>query len=399
MSFDIALSGIHAIDAQLDNISNNIANSGTYGFKASRVNFGSMMAGSEVTGAQVESTTQSIATDGGVVTTGGAMDVAIQGRGFFVSRDSSGANLYSRVGMFSVDKNGYVVDASDRRAQGFAVTQGGAALGALGDLVVPTGQIPAQASDSLKYVGNLSSDWVAPVVATFDHTDPQTFNGSSVSVLYDSLGAQHSMTQYFVRTGGSQVTVHYTLDGTDAATTTVLDFGVNGQLTAVNGATPAAANIALGTPGGASALAVNVDYTGTTEFAGAANTTTNGANGYASGTFTGVSVAEDGSVMATYSNGLKQSVGTLALATFPDEQKLVAMSDTSWTTSNGSGAPLYYAPGTGMAGRLTTGALEQSNVDITSELVNLMTSQRNYQANSKVISTESAMLQALMQAV
>ena len=399
MSFDIALSGIHAINAQLDDISNNIANSGTYGFKSSRVNFGSMMAGSEATGAQVESTTQSIATDGGVVTTGGAMDAAIQGRGFFVSRDTSGATLYSRVGMFSVDKDGFVVDANGRHAQGFAVTPGTTALGAMGDLSVPTGQIPAQATSSLQYVGNLSADWTAPVVTPFDHTDPQTFNGSTVSVLYDSLGAQHSMTQYFVRTGGSQVTVHYTLDGVDAAATTVLDFGVNGQLTAVNGATPAATAIALGTPAGASPLSVSMDYAGTTQFAGAANTTTNRANGYASGTFTGVSIADDGSVMATYSNGQKQSVGTLAIATFPDEQKLVAVSDTSWTTSNASGAPLYFAPGTGMAGRLTTGSLEQSNVDITSELVNLMTSQRNYQANSKVIQTESAMLQALMQAI
>jgi flagellar hook protein FlgE len=399
MSFDIALSGIHAINAQLDEISNNIANSGTYGFKSSRVNFGSMMAGDEATGAQVESTTQSIGTDGGVVTTGGAMDAAIQGRGFFVSRDTSGATMYSRVGLFSVDKDGYVVDGSNRRAQGFAVVPGSSTLGAMGDLQVPTGQIPAQATDSMTYVGNLSSDWVAPVVTPFDHTDPQSFNGSNVSVLYDSLGAQHSMTQYFVRTGGSQVTVHYTLDGVDAPTTTTLDFGINGQLTAVNGAAPAAAGIALGTPAGAAALAVKVDYTGTTEFAGAANTTTNRSNGYASGTFTGVSIADDGSVMATYTNGQKQSIGTLALATFPDENKLVAVSDTSWTTSNASGAPLYFSPGTGMAGHLTTGALEQSNVDITSELVNLMTSQRNYQANSKVISTESAMLQSLMQAV
>src|SRR6476620_7776233 len=112
MSFDIALSGIHAIDAQLDTISNNIANSGTYGFKSSRANFSSMMAGGSPTGAQVSGNTQSIATDGGVVTAGGAMDAAIQGRGFFVSRDTNGATLYSRVGMFSVNKDGFVVDAN-----------------------------------------------------------------------------------------------------------------------------------------------------------------------------------------------------------------------------------------------------------------------------------------------
>jgi len=399
MSFDIALSGIHAINAQLDTISNNIANSGTYGFKSGRANFSSMYAGEQPTGVEASSVTQSIDDNGSVVTTGGAMDAAIQGRGFFVSRDSAGAVLYSRVGIFSVDKNGCVVDGMGRHAQGFAVVPGSTTLGAMGDLTVPTGQIAAQATDAMQYVGNMSSDWVAPTVTPFDHTDSQSFNGSTVSVVYDSLGSQHSMAQYFAKTGGNQVTVHYTLDGTDTGLTTVLDFGTSGQLSAVNGAAPAPVTLALGTPTGAAPVSVSLDYAGTTQFAGAANTTTNKSNGYASGTFSGVQIANDGSVMATYSNGQKQSVGTLALATFPDEGALVSVSDTSWTTSNASGTPLYFAPGTGMAGSLTTGALEQSNVDITSELVNLMSSQRNYQANSKVISTESAMLQSLMQAI
>jgi flagellar hook protein FlgE len=103
--------------------------------------------------------------------------------------------------------------------------------------------------------------------------------------------------------------------------------------------------------------------------------------------------------MANYSNGQKQRVGTVALATFPDEGALVSVSGTRWTTSNASGTPLYFAPGSGMAGTLTSGAVEQSNVDITAELVSLMSAQRNYQANAKVISTESQMVQALMQAV
>ena len=112
-----------------------------------------------------------------------------------------------------------------------------------------------------------------------------------------------------------------------------------------------------------------------------------------------VLLGEDGSVIAEYSNGQKQRVGTLAIATFPNEQALTPINDTSWTSSNDSGTPLYATPGTGMAGELTVGAIEQSNVDMTSELVSLMTSQRNYQANTKVISTESDMMQALMQAV
>jgi len=157
--------------------------------------------------------------------------------------------------------------------------------------------------------------------------------------------------------------------------------------------------VALPTPAGAAAFAVTVDYAGTTQYAGEATTSANSADGYASGTLIGVQVTDEGQVMAKYSNGQKQSVGTIALATFPDEGALTAVSGTSWAASNASGTPLYFAPGTGMVGSLTTGAIEQSNVDITAELVGLMSAQRNYQANAKVISTENQMVQALMQAV
>ena len=265
----------------------------------------------------------------------------------------------------------------------------------MGDLRVTTGQIPAEASTTLSYVGNLSADWTVPAVAPFDPADPQSFNGSIVSVVYDSLGVQHSVTQYFVKTGTNQVSVRYTFDGAVQPTTTVLDFGVDGQLTAPAGAVP----LALGTPPGAAPLSVAVSYAGTTQTAGEATTSTNTANGYASGTFLGVQLAKDGSVLAQYSNGQKQSIGTVALATFPAEGELIPVSDTAWTTSTESGAALYSTPGSGMAGELTPGSLEQSNVDMTAQLVGLMSAQRNYQANTKVISTQNEMMQTLMQAV
>jgi flagellar hook protein FlgE len=150
---------------------------------------------------------------------------------------------------------------------------------------------------------------------------------------------------------------------------------------------------------GAAAFSVKIDYTGTTQFAGQALTTTNKADGYASGTFVGVELGTDGSVIAKYSNEQQQVIGTIALATFPDEGQLTQINDTSWAVNSRSGEPLYERPGVGLAGRLNTGALEGSNVDVTAELVGLMTSQRNYQANSKVISTENAMMQSLMQAL
>jgi flagellar hook protein FlgE len=150
---------------------------------------------------------------------------------------------------------------------------------------------------------------------------------------------------------------------------------------------------------GATMNTLAIDYSGTTMFAGEATTSTNAVDGYASGVFAGVDLANDGSVIAKYTNGQKQSVGKIAIATFPDEGQLTSVSDTSWVESNDSGTPLVTTPGSGMAGSLNTAALEQSNVDITSELVGLMTSQRNYQANSKVIQTESTMMQSLMQAL
>ena len=395
MSLDIALSGIHAINTQLDAISNNIANSGTYGFKSSRANFSSLYAGSEANGAALSSMSQSLSLGGSTVTTGGKMDVSIAGAGYFVSHDSAGTTTYSRVGIFSVDKGGNVIDSEGRKAQGYAAVAGSTALGAMGDLKVPTGQIAAAATGSLSYVGNLSSDWTVPAVTPFDATDAQSFSGSVVSVLHDSLGSEHTMTQYFVKTGTNAVDVHYAMDGVATGTTTSLAFDSAGKLTSPT----LAVTQALGTPTGAAAMSVAVDYTGTTQYAGETTTTTNTADGYASGTLVGVQIGADGQVTASYSNDKSMSIGTLALATFPDENGLEATSGTSWTATAKSGTALYFTPGSGMAGSLTAGSLEQSNVDITSELVNLMGAQRNYQANSKVISTESTMLQALMQAV
>ena len=396
MSFDIALSGIQAINQQLEATSNNIANAGTYGFKSSRANFSAMYAGTQATGVEVGSMTQSIGQNGGVMTTGRGMDASIDGRGFFVSRDSQGLMAYSRVGIFSADKDGYLVDSNDRRAQGYAAVKGSSELGVLGDIKVPTGQIAAAASTKVGYVGNLSADWTTPAVA-FNPAAANSYNMSKQSVVYDSLGSQHTLSQYFVKGAANTVTVHYTLDGgAPLATTQTLNFDAQGQLPVA--LAPTSLSLAT-TNGSVTPLTVAVDYTGTTQFAGEAITTTNSTDGYASGTFVGIELGQDGSVIAKYSNDQQQTVGTLALASFADEGALTATSDTSWRENSASGVALYSAPGSGLTGKLNTGALERSNVDITSELVGLMTSQRNYQANSKVISTENTMLQALMQAL
>jgi flagellar hook protein FlgE len=399
MSFDIALSGIQAINEQLTATSNNIANAGTFGFKSSRANFASMYAGSQATGVEVGSHTQNIGLNGGVLNTGRGLDASINGRGFFVTRDAQGQMSYTRVGIFSVDKNGSLVDSAGHNVQGYAKVAGSTAQGLMGNMTVPTGQIPAAASTKVDYVGNLSADWPMPTTTPFNAADPSSYNMLKVTALYDSRGTKHTMTQYFVKDAApGSVKAYYSFDNTamPAATTSTLTFNANGQLTAPSA--PVALTVA--TPGnGAAPLAINLNYAGTTQFAGEAVTSTNSADGNSSGTFLDAQLADDGSLVARYSNGLRQTVGTIALGTFANEGALTAVNDTSWIASIESGAALYDAPGTGMAGSLTTSTLEQSNVDITSELVGLMTSQRNYQANSKVLSTENAMLQSLMQAL
>ena len=392
MSFDIALSGIQSINQQLNSTSNNIANAGTYGFKSSRANFSAMYAGSRATGTEIGSLTQSISLNGGVLNTGRALDAAIDGRGFFVSRDAQNTMSYSRVGIFSASNEGKLIDANGRLVQGYAAVKGSTALGTMGDMLIPTGQIPAVATTKLAYAANMSSEWTIKTVP-FSKTSELSYNSGKSSIIYDSLGAKHSLGQYFVKTAAG-VDVHYTFDNADVLPVTNMTFDTSGKLVTGTSATPV-----LPTPPGAAAMSVAIDYTGTTQFAGESTTSTDRADGYASGTYTGVELATDGSVVAKYTNGQKQSIGVVALATFPDEGALTAVNDTSWVASTSSGTAMYDRPGVGMAGKLVTSSLEQSNVDITSELVGLMTSQRNYQANSKVISTENAMLQSLMQAL
>lgn len=394
MSFDIALSGIQAINQSLETTSNNIANAATYGFKSSRANFASVYAGTQANGVEVGSLTQTIGQNGSTQTTGRGLDAAIDGRGFFVSRDPQGGLTYSRVGIFSTDTKGFLIDSNGKKVQGYGPAKGGA-MGAMGDIQVPTGQIDAAPTTGIAFIGNLSADWSAPKTAAFNAADSTSYNMVKQSVVYDSLGTQHTVSQYFVKTADDTVTVHYKFDDNAAETTTnALKFDAKGQLT--GGTTMA---LTLTPKAGANPIAFNIDYTGTTKFSGEATTTTNRSDGYASGAFVGVELAADGSLVAKYSNDQSQVVGTVAIATFANEGALQAISDTSWTANADSGAALYNVPGVGLSGKLSTGALEGSNVDITSELVGLMTSQRNYQANSKVLTTESAMMQALMQAL
>ena len=389
MSFQIALSALQSINTQLDSISNNIANTGTTGYKSSRTNFAAMYSSAAPAGVQAASSTQTLDINGGLLSTGRNLDVAISGNGYFMVKDSTGVVNYTRTGIFDVDTSGNLVDHMGRSVQGYQMAPGSDALGGLGTINVPTGQIPAKASSNVEFVGNFSADWTVPAVG-FDPAQPNSYNSSSVSVVYDSLGKQHTVTQYFVKTAGNQVTAHYYNEGV-ALGSQALDFSTAGQLTT---ATSPTLNWA---PAGSDAMSVTFNYTGTTQYAGDTSTTTNSADGYASGTMVNVQIGEDGGINVQYSNGMKQRVGMLGLASFRSESGLTPVDGTSWQATAKSGVALVGTPGTGQLGSLASGQLEQSNVEVATELVDLMGAQRNYQANTKVISTQNDIMQSLMQ--
>ncbi|XLZ71111.1 flagellar hook-basal body complex protein [Massilia sp. SR12] len=421
MSFDIALSGIQAINQQLGTISNNIANAGTYGFKSSRANFASLHAGAQPTGVHIGSTTQSIGQNGGIQATNRGLDALINGRGFFVTKDLTGQTNYSRVGIFTKDATDFLVNSAGHRVQGFGLTPPSLVAGPMGDIKVPTNQLGAKATDNIAFVANLSAAWVPPtgdITSKLpDATDPNNiqvpdanmYNMSKVTVVHDSLGKEHTVTQYFVKNASPDdlmVTVYVAVDGTDLGASGsgyVLEFTPEGKLaedTDANGVPDKVfLNTLTFTPAPAAELTIDLDYTGTTFQKGESTTSTNSADGYAAGSYVGVELDQEGNVVAKYSNGEKQAIARITLATFPNEDALTPTNETSWTANVQSGTPNYSEPGKGVAGALTVASLETSNVDITAELVGLMTAQRNYQANSKVITAENQMLQSLMQAL
>ena len=362
--------------------------------------FSAMYAGSQAMGVSVAGTAQSISRGGSLVSTGNALDLAINDDGFFVTCDSAGNISYTRAGSFETDKNGYIVNASGAYLQGYPVDDTGTLqTGTVTDIQIKTGNIPAQASSSLTFTANFdaSDDAIDRTTVPFDATNSSSYTDSYTTTVYDSLGNEHSVCQYFTKTSDNTWEVQYTFDGQQqtGVPATTLTFDPNtGKLTSpttpqtIEFQTDAAAPIDL-----------TVDYSTCTQYGSEFSVTTNAADGYASATQNGVQVDDDGKVYATYSNGERMLQGQVVLATFPNENGLEAVSGTAWVQTGESGTPLIGVPGSGTCGTLSSGVLESSNVDITSELVNLMTAQRNYQANTKVIATSTQLDDALFQAM
>ncbi len=402
MSFRVALSGLNAASADLGVTANNIANANTTGFKGSRAEFADMFpvsaygVASNATGTGVRLARVSQQFSGGPVnSTGNSMDLAIQGDGFFTLSDN-GSMVYSRAGAFNPDRNGYVINASGQRLQVFPPNPGGGFNTAnMTDLQLSLGENPPRASTRIDVGVNLPASASAPTVTPFSATDPQSYNDTRSVTVYDSLGAAHPASLFFVKGAAANTwNVHVQVDGADVGVAQTLTYSDSGALL-----TPAGGELSLPayTAGNGSApLSLNLGFASSTQFGDAFSASSLRPDGYATGRLTGVEITAEGVVQARYTNGQATPLGQLAMANFANPQGLQQLGNTTWGETFAAGQVLRGPAGSTNIGLVQSGSLEGSNVDMTEQLVNMITAQRNFQANAQMISTADQITQTIL---
>jgi flagellar hook protein FlgE len=411
MGFAQGASALNAAASNLDVIGNNIANAGTIGFKSGSVQFSDVYAGSKVgLGTQVAGVAQSF-TSGAVQTSSRALDVAItNGDGFFRVASPGGEIAYSRNGQFDLDKSGYIVNSAGLRLTGYTVSDSGAISGGSPvPLQMPTSAMEPNPTQNIVAKFNLDSRSVAPAAA-FDPSKSETYNYANSVSVNDSLGNTHEMSTFFVKSAApaNSWKVYATADGqaltstgaiasppaTTAGSLGTLKFDGGGMLTT----TPATLTVAgLDFGNGSNPMGFAIDMAGTTQFGNANVVQKLSQDGFNSGTLKSFSIEANGTITGKYSNEQTKPLGQLVLSSFVNPNGLKSKGDNVWAESAESGSPLTGAPGAGTKlGSLVSGAVEGSNVDLTSELVNLVIAQRTYQANAQTVKTQDQVMQTLI---
>ena len=402
MPFAVALSGLNAASADLGVTANNVANVNTTGFKMSRAQFaevfavGTQSVSSSASGSGVRlSDIAQQFTQGNIDFTDNALDLAIGGEGFFVISDN-GARSYTRAGAFGVDNLGYVVNAQGSRLQAYPYAGNGLFnTGTPQDLQLTIGANPPAASTRATFGINLPANAPVPANPVFDPTDPSSFNHTTSVTVYDSLGAAHTATVYFIKDAAPNTwNTQVQIDGTAVGGVTPIVFDQSGSLQSpAGGLLPLPAY----TPGtGAADINLSLDFGTATQFGGNFGVNSLSQDGFTTGRLTGVSVDAEGVVFARFTNGQSTSLGKLALANFVNPQGLQQLGDTTWGESFQSGDALLGEAGTASFGNIQSGALEASNVDLTAQLVQMITAQRNFQANAQMIETADAITQTVI---
>ena len=399
MSFNTALSGIQAASSDLGIIGNNIANSATTGFKSSRAEFSDVYASSVLAsgsaigqGVRVQTVAQQFA-QGGIAFTDNPLDLAISGEGFF-QLESNGSSVYTRSGNFKLDSDGNVVNNEGYALMARQADSNGAITGAISPLQLtnayinanPTGSIAAGANfDAREPLTDANWSLVSGV------PDTVGYNSSTTTTIYDSLGNDHTVSMYFSKLADNQWNVRTVIDGS-LEDTTAVNFNSDGSYNA-----PASIPITWSPGGGATAAqAFDIDLSGSTQYGSNFAVNTLSQDGYTAGQLLGVDVDDGGNVFARYSNGQSQVVAQVVLANFANTQGLKPIGDTSWVETFSSGSPVVSEPGTAGLGLLQSNALEDSNVDLTAQLVRMIVAQRDFQANAQTIQAEDTITQTII---
>jgi len=426
MSFSTALSGLNAAQAELNVVANNISNVGTTGFKESRAEFADIFStssfGSASTtignGTLLANVAQQFS-QGNLEFTSNTLDLAISGEGFFIlSPSESNSNaIFTRNGEFGVDNNGFVINNAGARLQAFPVNADGTvtatSLSSTTSLQLPqTAGVPT--ITSLVDVGvNLPANGAILPAAGFDPTQSSTFNASTSLTVFDSLGESHVVTAYYVKIADNNWAVYYNstdanganlpLDVTGGAAGAggqlynTLTFNSSGvfQSNAPDPITTTTIDFLNGSDVNQQ-LSFNYANNNSTQFSSPFTVNTLNQNGFPIGRLTGVEISETGIVRANFSNGQTTALGKIAMARFQNAQGLSQVGNNSWEDSIDSGTPLVGEALTSSFGQIRSGSLEISNVDLTAQLVNLISAQRNFQANAKSIETNNTITQTII---
>jgi flagellar hook protein FlgE len=416
MSFQQGLSGLSGAQRALDTISNNVANASTVGFKLAQAQFADVYAASLQASAGIQigigTNIAEVAqqfTQGNITVTNNPLDVGINGRGFF-RLSNNGLISYTRNGQFTIDREGYIVNSDGLRLTGYLADANGVITpSSPGDILIDTADIDPQSTTAAALGMNLDSREVSPIgltnwtpafLASGALPSPDMYNSSTSLTSYDTLGNPHILTLYFVKLAApGQWDLYVQMDTASAANpiqpasgSPTFQFDVNGQLTS---GMPLSLTFPIST-GAATPLSFTADFTGSTQFGAAFGVNRLFQDGFASGRLSGLAIGSDGVITGRYTNGESRDLAQIVLTNFANPNGLLSLGGNQWAETSDSGAPLVGSPNSGSLGTLQSAAVEESNVDLTQELVNLITQQRNYQANARSIRTQDEILQTLV---
>ncbi len=413
------VSGLTAESDALGIVGDNVSNSNTVGFKRSRAQFENQLGGAvgSGVGAGVRlARSQQIFAQGTLQTTGQATDLALSGDGFFVVKGNLGGasgQYYTRAGQLSVRNDGTLINPAGMAVQGYAAAPDGSYSSALSDITLPNAALPPRPTAKMTVTANFDATSTPPAGAWDPQNPGATSNLATSMTTYDSLGNAHTVDVYFRNTAPGQWEYHALAKGSEVAggtpgqnseiSTGTMAFTPTGAMQAVtptgggtvsfNGATP---NQAIALDFGKSIAAGGTGLEGSTQFGSPSAISGQSQDGFTSGDLSSVKVDGDGVVSGVYSNGQTVAAGKLAIAKFRANDGLSKAGQNLWAASAASGEAALGTVGTGGRGSVVSGALEQSNVDVAEQFVDLITHQRAFQANSKVITTADQMLQELM---